>query len=360
MSATIQEMRDTKSSIRTTSPSATTVEKARLAERIESRFATLVDLCRSLVRIDSTNPPGDTTAMVEAIEAVLDATDGIQHRRAVGKEPAVNLVAWVRGAGPGRLLVLNGYLDTFPIGEARWSHPPLGADLEDGRIYGRGACDMKAGVAALVLAFVTPAEFRDAWNGELVLTPVGDEETGGRWGTQYLLANVEETVGDAMLNADTDSPQVVRIGEKGNVWVELEATGVANHAAHVHLGRNAVDALVDALGAVRALAALASSLPAAVERTIAEAKAVSEAESGEGEAETLRRTLECTEPSWTDSEEEIVRAVRENALAVTGRDVVVNLRAGFSDARFYRHAGVPSVVYGVGAHHMGGMRRSRT
>ena len=261
----------------------------------------------------------------------------------------------------------------------------------------------------MVLAFVTLAEFRDAWSGEVVLTLVGDEETGGRWGTQYLLASVEEAVRFAMLNADTGSPRVVRIGEKGNVWVELEATGVANHAAQVHLGRNAVDALVDALGAVRALAALAPSLPAAVERTIAEAKAVSEATSGEGEAETLRRitvntgrieggigvntipdraralcdirippgvtvdrvraalasaidplpdvswrVLECTEPSWTDAEEEIVRAVCENAAAVTGRDVVVNLRAGFSDARFYRHAGVPSVVYGVAPNGMGG------
>ena len=384
-------------------------EKSRLAARVESRSAALVALCRTLVRIDSTNPPGDTTAIVEAIEAVLDATAGIEHRRVVGSAPAVNLVARTRGAGSGRRLVLNGHLDTFPIGEARWSHPPLGADLEDGRIYGRGACDMKAGVAALVLAFVTLAELRDAWSGELVLTLVGGEETGGRWGTQYLLANVEEATGDAMLNADTGSPRVVRIGEKGNVWVELEATGVANHAAHVHLGRNAVDALVDALGGVRALNELAPSLPAAVERTIAEAKSVSEAESGEGEAGTLRRitintgrieggigvntipdraralcdirippgvtvdrvraalasaidpfpdvswrTLQCTEPSWTDPEEEIVRAVRENAAEITGRDVVVNLRAGFSDARFYRPAGVPSVVYGVGAHHMGG------
>ena len=179
--------------------------------------------------------------------------------------------------------------------------------------------------------------------------------------------------------------------------------------AHVHLGRNAVDALVDALGAVRGLAEVVPELPQAVERTVAEAKALSEAESGEGEAETLRRItvntgrieggigvntipdraralcdirippgvtvervraelasvidsrpdvswriLECPEPSWTDPEEEIIRAVRESAVAVTGRDVVVNLRAGFSNARFYRHAGVPSVVYGVGAHHMGG------
>ncbi len=383
--------------------------RARLAARVESWTGELVELCRSLVRIDSTNPPGDTTAMVEAIEAVLDGRPGIEHRRVVGKAPAVNLVARVRGASPGRRLVLNGHLDTFPIGEARWEHDPLGGDLVDGRIYGRGACDMKAGVAALVLAFVTLAEFREAWSGELVLTLVGDEETGGRWGTQYLLANVEEAMGDAMLNADTGSPRVVRIGEKGNVWVELEATGVANHAAHVHLGRNAVDALVDALGTVRGLEDLTPSLPEAVELTIAEAKAVSEAESGEGEAETLRRitvntgrieggsgvntipdwaralcdirippgvtvdrvraelaeaidplpdvswrVLECTEPSWTEPEEEIVRAVRENAAAVTGRDVVVNLRAGFSDARFWRHAGVPSVVYGVAPHRMGG------
>ena len=389
--------------------------KARLAARVESRTGELVELCRTLVRIDSTNPPGDTTAMVEAIEAVLDGRPGIEHRRVVGKAPAVNLVARVRGAGPGRRLVLNGHLDTFPIGEARWEHDPLGGDLVDGRIYGRGACDMKAGVAALVLAFVTLAEFREDWSGELVLTLVGDEETGGRWGTQYLLANVEEATGDAMLNADTGSPQVVRIGEKGNVWVELEATGVANHAAHVHLGRNAVDALIDALGAVRRLQDLTPSLPVAVERTIAEARAVSEAESGEGEAETLRRItvntgrieggtgvntipdraralcdirippgvtvdrvraelaaavdprpdvswriLACTEPSWTDPGDDVVRAVRENAAAVTGRDVVVNLRAGFSDARFWRHAGVPSAVYGVGAHHMGGVDEHAT
>ena len=383
--------------------------KSRLAARLESRRETLVDLCRSFVRIDSRNPPGDTTAFVEAVEAVLDSTAGIEHRQVVGRAPAVNLVARTRGAGPGRRLVLNGHLDTFPIGETRWSHHPLGADLEDGRIYGRGACDMKAGVAALVLAFVTLAELRDAWNGEVVLALVGDEETGGVWGTQYLLANVEEAVGDAMLNADTGSPYVVRIGEKGNVWLEVEASGVANHGAHVHLGRNAVETLIDGLAPVRALGTLDPVLPEAVERAIVEAKAISEPISGEGEAETLRRItlnigrieggigvntipdraralcdirippgvtvagvkaqlasaldprpdvswriLASTEPSWTDPRDEIVRAVRENAAAVTGRDVVVNLRPGFSDARFYRHAGVPSVVYGVAANHMGG------
>ena len=103
--------------------------KQRLAARIESRTADLVELCRTLVRIDSTNPPGDTTAMVEAVEAVLDAAPGIEHRRAVGRAPAVNLVARVRGAGPGRRLVLNGHLDTFPIGDAPWTHLPFGSEI---------------------------------------------------------------------------------------------------------------------------------------------------------------------------------------------------------------------------------------
>lgn len=161
------------------------------------------------------------------------------------------------------------------------------------------------------------------------------------------------------------------------------------------------------------LEALEFLLPAAVERTITGAKAVSEVESGEGEGETARRItgnvgrieggvgistipervlcdirnppgvtvervraklvaainplpdvswriLECTEVSYTDSEDEIVRAVRENAAAVTGRVVVVNMRAGFSDSRFCRHAVVASVVYGAAPHRMGGVNEHAT
>ena len=95
---------------------------------------------------------------------------------------------------------------------------------------------MKAGIAASVMAFELLAGCREAWNGEVVLALVGDEETGGVWGTQYLLANIEEAVGDAMINGDAGSPLVARIGEKGNLWIKVCATGVPNHGAHVHLG----------------------------------------------------------------------------------------------------------------------------
>ena len=383
--------------------------RAQFAARVESQQEAVVELCRTFVRIDSQNPPGDTGTFAAAVEAVLDGAEGIEHRRVVAKAPAVNVVARVRGMDNGRRLVFNGHLDTFPIGDAEWAHDPLGGALIDGRIYGRGASDMKAGVAASVLAFMTLAEIRHAWKGEVVLALVGDEETGGVWGTQYLLANVEEAVGDAMLNGDAGSPRVARIGEKGKFWLEVEAHGIANHGAHVHLGRNAVEALIDALAPVRALSRLNVTLRPDVEQAIAAAKPISEPLSGAGEADTLRRItvnigrieggtgintipdharalcdiripsgvsvadvemqltaaldplpdvswriLASTEPNWTDPESDIVKAVRANAKTITGDEVVVNSRPGFSDARFYRHAGVPSVVYGVAANNMGG------
>lgn len=381
-----------------------------IAARVDERQHEVAALCQRLIQIDSQNPPGDTTTLVEVIEAVLAEATEIETRRVIAKEPAVNLIAVARGAAPGRRLVCNSHLDTFPIGSIKsWTVDPLGGEVRDGRIYGRGACDMKAGLAASVMAFLILCEFREAWSGELVLALVGDEETGGVWGTQYLLANVPEVVGDAMLSGDAGSPRVARIGEKGNLWIELTASGKANHGAHVHLGENAIERLLAALEPVRALRDLSCKLPSVIAQTIDDAEPISESISGAGEAETLRRitvnigriegginintipdqaranvdirlppgttsqriidylssALEpmegiswrvssVCEPNWTDPEHPLVRIVRDNAAAVTGQTAAVNLRPGFSDARFFRQCDVPSIVYGCAPHNMGG------
>lgn len=384
--------------------------RARFAARIREREGDVVAFCAELVRIDSQNPPGDTGAIGAAIEERLRGAPGVSARRIVAKEPAVNLVATVSGSKPGRRLVFNGHLDTFPIGDpAGWSMPPLSGEIRDGRIHGRGACDMKAGLAASVMAFLLLAEFPNDWAGEAVLALVGDEETGGVWGTKYLLANFEETVGDAMISGDAGSPHVARIGEKGNLWVKVEAAGVANHGAHVHLGRNAIETLLDALAPILALRDTPCRLPKSIAETIRAAAPISEPLSGAGESDILQRITvnlgriegglnintipdsarafldfrlppgtrvahlraligaaldplsdvswevlsEC-EPNWTEPDHELVRLVHDNARTVLGRDVALNLRPGFSDARFYRQKGVPSVVYGVAANNMGG------
>lgn len=381
-----------------------------LSDRIQQSHVELESLCAALVATPSENPPGDTQALAAQVEAFLAAIPGMEVTRVVGRSPAVNLIARLACGRPGRRLLFNGHLDTFPAGESSaWKGSPFSARVEDGRLYGRGACDMKAGLAAAMMAAKVLAQVRAALAGELVLTFVSDEETGGTWGTQYVLANVPEARGDAMISADAGSPQVVRFGEKGQLWVELEARGRANHGAHVHLGDNAIVHLMDALRALKAMVSMVCPVPADVLAAMREAQPVSEPISGKGEFDTLsgltvnigtvsggiavniipdratarldfrfppgltlavvlgeigRRmrdypevgwtVLSSHEPNVTDPGHEIVQTVLRHARSGMDGAVVANMRPGFSDSRFYRAAGIPAVVYGPAPNNMGG------
>ena len=368
----------------------------------------LVDTTRRLVRIASPNPPGDVTAIAETATALLEAIPGMTVQRYESAPGIVNLVGVLSSGRPGRRLVLNGHLDTFPIGEGAWSVPPLGGVLEDGRIYGRGVSDMKAGIAASLLAAGILAGHRDHWSGDLVVTLAGDEENMGSLGARWLLENVPEAKGDAMLCGDVGSPTVVRFGEKGLCWVEIEAEGQPAHGAHVHKGENAIDRLRDALDALKRLEDLPVTAPAEVSAAIAAAKSVSEPISGAGEAATLQRvtvnigtvqggispnlvpaaataaadiripvgvTLEAVEDalhagldgregvtwriiraypaSYTSPGHEIVTRTVDAATRVFGAPPVSNMRVGASDARIYRMFGIPSVVFGCTPFNMG-------
>ncbi|HUI19294.1 MAG TPA: M20/M25/M40 family metallo-hydrolase, partial [Alphaproteobacteria bacterium] len=384
--------------------------RRRFAEKVRAARARLIALTVELIQAGSENPPGDTGAVVGVIEKVLAAVPGLTLRRVTAREPVANLVARLPFANAGRRLVFSGHLDTFPVGDAaRWSTAPLGGAIADGKIYGRGASDMKAGLAAAVLTAALLANEGKHLAGELVLALAGDEETGGTWGTKHLLAQVPEVKGDAMMCGDAGSPRVVRFGEKGQIWLELGAVGIANHGAHVHLGINAIERLMAALARLMRLRELPCPLPEAVRRAILAAEPVSEAVSGAGEAETLRhvtlnvgtieggravnlipdaararidirlppgldtaavlraaaaaldglegiesRVLSASEPNVTDPEHEIARLAAKNGEEVLGDAVVRNMRVGFSDSRFFREAGVPAVVYGPTPYNMGG------
>jgi len=195
---------------------------------VRKRFDSVVELCAELIRIPSENPPGDTGGIAALIETKLSANPAIALKRVIAREPAVNLIAKLSGRRPGRRRVINGHLDTFPVGNsAGWSVDPFGGVVREGRLYGRGAADMKAGLAVAVSTALLLAEHRDAFTGELAVVLVGDEETGGEWGTRYLLANEPDALGDAMISGDAGSPDVLRFGEKGQLWIEVEARGKA-------------------------------------------------------------------------------------------------------------------------------------
>ncbi|WP_454727467.1 MULTISPECIES: M20/M25/M40 family metallo-hydrolase [Cupriavidus] len=384
--------------------------ESELLAAVAARRDLLVEMTRKLVAAASPNPPGDVSAAADAAFALLDAIPGVAISRHETAPGIVNLVARVDSGRPGRRLVFNGHLDTFPIGEdLGWTVPPLGGVVRDGRLYGRGVSDMKAGIAASIAAVTVLAERRDDWCGEAVVTLAGDEESMGVLGTQWLLDNVPEGRGDAMVSGDVGSPLVVRFGEKGLFWIEISATGAPAHGAHVHKGVNAIDRLRAALDAVKRLESLAVDAPAEIGAAIALAAPVSEPMSGAGESAVLQRVtvnigtidggvspnlvptlaraqgdirlpvgvgtrqvIDCLdawlgpmegvswkvvqryEPSFTPPGHELVRRALSASARVTGGAPVANMRVGASDARLYRAAGVPTVVLGCTPHGMGG------
>jgi succinyl-diaminopimelate desuccinylase len=380
--------------------------RKQLAARLESSRDQLIRFCSELGRIDSRNPPGDTTAMVAACRGVLDGVAGIALEEIVGEPPKVNLIARLSTRSPGARLVMNGHLDIGPVVDPeRWTIPPFGGVVAAGRIYGRGIADMKAGIAVNVLAMRLLAEFREHLRGELVLMLVADEGTGAQHGTQFVLETRPELAGDAMISADAGTPGIARIGEKGFVWMEIEAQGKTAGSAHPHLGVNAIERLLPALDAIRTVADSTMPIPENIRAAIEKTGGRSEARNGAGETHTLThttvtigmvqggvrinsipskataqidirmppgstvahirsqvasaldriphvawRTLDAAEPTWTAPEEAIVKAVARNAEALLGEPVDFSIRAGFSDGRFFRQRSVPTVVYGVMAH----------
>jgi acetylornithine deacetylase/succinyl-diaminopimelate desuccinylase-like protein len=368
----------------------------------------VIDLAMRLIATPSPNPDGDTRAVATLAADLLRA-----HVPDVAVElhPAtaeiVNLVARVRGRGPGRRIVFNGHLDTYPLGErTSWSVNPEG-EVAGGRLYGRGAADMKGGIAASMAAMAALAEQRDAWTGEVVLTLAGDEESMGPHGTKYLLDQVPHATGDAVIIGDAGSPMVLRFGEKGFLWIEIAAEGQAAHGAHVHLGINAIDRLREALDRVSELRHMAVAMPANVTEAIRRARSVSEPLCGAGEADVLSsvtvnigtvtagsspnlvpssaraaidlrlpvgvtseavlarlhqaldlpgiswRVLRCFEPNHTAPDAEIVTRCAAAASEVIGTAPAINMRVGGSDARWFRMRGIPTVVYGPTPHNMG-------
>ncbi len=264
------------------------------SETIRARLAAIdaaqvIAIAQRLIAAPSPNPPGDTSAVAEVAAGILrTAIPGIDLTLHEPTPGIVNLVARVQGRAPGRRIVLNGHLDTYPVNEALpWTVDPLGGVLHDGRLYGRGAADMKGGIAASIAALAALAETRAHWPGEAVLTLAGDEESMGDQGTAWLLAQIPHATGDAVIIGDAGSPEVLRFGEKGFLWLHLRASGKPSHGAHVHLGVNAVDRLRRALDALMALTHLPFMASPEVTAAIAAAKPVSEPLCGVGEADTL-------------------------------------------------------------------------
>ncbi|MDP8968314.1 MAG: M20/M25/M40 family metallo-hydrolase [Actinomycetota bacterium] len=143
------------------------------------------ELLQRLIRFDTTNPPGDERACIEWIGGVL--RDAGVEPRIVAKDPQrPNLIARLPGAGSAPAFLMQGHVDVVPA-EGRWSRPPFGGEIGDGYVWGRGALDMKGGVAMMVAAFLRAAAADVPSPGDVLLCVVSDEESGGGLGARFLV-----------------------------------------------------------------------------------------------------------------------------------------------------------------------------
>ena len=340
-------------------------------------------LARALVRIDSRNPrlspggPGET-ACVALLRDVLDAW-GFRtevHEAAAGRP---NLIARVGEARGGRALMLSGHVDV--VGVEGMTHEPFAAEERDERLYGRGAADMKGGVAAMCAAAWQAA--RGALAGEVVVAIAADEEYESI-GTRAVLERGIRA--DAAVVGEPTSLGVMP-AHRGFVWVEVVVHGRAAHGSRWDVGVDAIRhtglllAELDRIDAeelprrthpLLGRASLhASTIDGGIGMSTYPDRCVLRLErrtlpgEGDGDAmEEVRRACEAVRrrragfaadvsvlmsqgPSDVSTEAPVVRALREALRECAERDVVAGMSA-WTDAALLNAAGIPAICFGPG------------
>lgn len=381
---------------------------------IERDRGRLVGFLQDFTRIDTCNPPGDTRRGAELVVGVLDSA-GLPFRTVAPHADKPNLVASVAGPAPGRHLVLNGHLDVFPIGDpARWTRDPLGGELDGGRVWGRGTVDMKAGTTASLFTYLYLARLIRDLPGRLTLTVVSDEETGGRWGADYLTEHLAaDVMGDCLLNAEPSSIHTLRFAEKAMCWMTIRVRTPGGHGAYPHLSASATRtaaALIVALAEVEGVRAV---LPEHVSALLGRPDVVAAIERGLGAGaadvagratlnigrveggiavnmlpgdcsftadirlplgttqDGMRAMVEgiagrfpgvsieapphaAVDPTFSDPAHPMVGIIQDSVQGLLGFRPPPIVSLGGTDARFWRRRGVPSYVYGPSPAGMGG------
>jgi acetylornithine deacetylase len=330
----------------------------------------LTDLVAALVAIDSVNPelvPGGAgEGEIARFVADWAAGSGLEAEIVEPTAGRPSVVARAPGRGGGRSLLLCGHLDTVGI---EGMTAPLTPRIDGGRLYGRGSYDMKAGLAAALIAARDAARLRPA--GDVIVAAVSDEEYASI-GVQQVL---ESTRADAAIVTEPTELEIV-VAHKGFVWIEVQVPGRAAHGSRPHLGDDAivkVGPLLVALGALDAALGTSthpllgrgsvhasvieggnelSSYPASCTLQLERRTLPGETVAGvEAEIDRLldgleatRRTLLARDPFEVDPGEEIVQILASQHPG----DAKLAGASYWADSGFISAAAIPTVLYGPG------------
>lgn len=234
--------------------------RERVLAEVDAAEDELVELTRALVRIPTVNPPGAHYAdCAELLASRLRAMDmSVQlltaedHPDHNAKHPRVNVLGRLQGQSPRPCLHLNGHIDVVPAGTG-WSVDPFAGVVQDRKIFGRGTADMKAGVAAAVVAVQALLRAGVRLQGSVEISGSVDEESGGFAGMEWLCKQgylgAERT--DYVIIPEPLNVDRVCVGHRGVYWFEVHAQGKVAHGSMPFLGESAIAHLATLLERVR-------------------------------------------------------------------------------------------------------------
>ncbi|MFO7943102.1 MAG: ArgE/DapE family deacylase [Anaerolineales bacterium] len=368
----------------------------------------IIELCSKMVKIPSENPPGDMSEIATFLQGYLE-DQGLTVKKFEPEKGRISLVSEI-GNHKGPSLILNGHMDVVPVGDKeRWDFPPFSGERRDGKILGRGSTDMKGGLTSLITACIAMHRCIDEIPGSIILTMVPDEETGGEHGTSWLIDR-GEVKGEACIVGEPGSLDKTYVGEKGACWLKLSTNGVPAHGSLPILGENAIEKLAPAIPLIQEIEHEKVDVPASIQKIIqfskeffmdtAKGKMGSDHNVGDvldhhtvnigvvsggskinmvpesctaevdirippggSSKEVEDQILEllakenldvrcermmASDPNYTRPSERIYSLLAQNVKQVTGSDLQPLFATGFTDGRFFRLSGIPTLNYGPG------------
>lgn len=247
----------------------------RVLAAVDGAADEIVAFTSELIRVPTVNPPGEAYEDCARVIGNRLAQCGfeIEYIRAEGRQehttrhPRINVVGHRRGASRRPLVHLNGHFDVVPAG-AGWTIDPFGGIVRDGRIYGRGACDMKAGIAAALYAVDAIRRASLPLAGSIEVSGTVDEESGGFAGVAYLCEQrrISGERTDCVIIPEPLNVDRICIGHRGVYWFEVTTHGRIGHGSMPFLGVNAIEHMGFVLDEMRrtlapAIAARVTAMP---------------------------------------------------------------------------------------------------
>jgi len=228
-------------------------------QRIDAMAGEMVAFLQELIAIPTVNPPGENyAACAELIGTQLaEFGYGVAYVKAEGRpentpqHPRVNVIGSQRDAPARPLLHFNGHFDVVPVGDG-WTVPPFEGLVHDGKVYGRGATDQKAGIAASIFAVEAIRRAGVRLHGTVEQSGTVDEESGGLAGMAYLAEHgyVSRDRTDFVILTEPLNVDRVCLGHRGTYWFELTTLGRIAHGSMPFLGVNAIDKMAEFLAIV--------------------------------------------------------------------------------------------------------------